>query len=117
MSTRRIERVNEFIRREVCFLLQREVKDPRIGFITVLDCKVTPDLKEARVYVSVMGDKNKKAKAMLGLQSAAPYMQGVIGKNMKMRYIPKLMFVLDESMDKAAHIEELLKKIKNEEQA
>ena len=111
MSTRRIERVNEFIRREVCFLLQREVKDPRIGFITVLECKVTPDLKEAKVYISILGGKNAKEKAMAGLQSAAPYMQGIIGRNIKMRYVPRLTFILDESEDKAARIEELIQKL------
>jgi len=107
-----MERVREFIKREVCFLLQREIKDPRIGFITVMDCRVTPDLREAKIYVSVLGDKKQKKETMAGLESAAPYIQNQIGKVITLRYTPRIVFFLDESVEKAARIEELLKKIK-----
>lgn len=109
MSTRRIERVNEFIREEIALLIQREIKDPRIGFVTVLSCKVTNDLKEAKVYISVLGDKKQKSETLEGLQSAAGYIQSKIGK--QWRNTPKITFYLDESAEKAARIEELLKKI------
>lgn len=115
MSTRRMQRINELIRREVCFMLHREVKDHRIGFTTVMECKVTPDLKEARVYVSVLGDKKTKKETMAGLESAAPYMQGQIGRVANLRFTPRLIFMLDESTEKAARIDELIKKIKRDE--
>lgn len=112
---RRIERVNEFIKREVCYLLQREIKDPRIGFITVLDCSITADLKEARIYISVLGSQKQKEKTMAGLESAAPFLQSQLGKVVHMRYTPKVTFFLDETEEKAARVEELLKKIKSSE--
>ncbi|OIN97622.1 ribosome-binding factor A [Candidatus Desantisbacteria bacterium CG1_02_49_89] len=113
MSARRMERINEFIKREICFLLQRETKDPRIGFVTVLSCSVTPDLTEARIYISVLGTKKQKADTMAGLDSAAPFMRSQLGKHIALRYTPKVTFFLDETEEKAARIEELLEKIKN----
>jgi len=112
MSVRRMERINEFIKREVCFLLQREIKDRRIGFVTVLECSVAPDLSEAKIYVSVMGSKKQKADTMAGLGSAAPFMRSQLGKHITLRYTPKLIFFLDETAEKAARVEELLDKIR-----
>lgn len=115
MSTRRMERINEFIREEVALLIQREIKDPRIGFVTVLGCKVTPDLREARIYISVLGNKKQKEDTLSGLKSASGYIQTKIGKFIRLRYTPKIVFFLDESVERAARIEELLKKIKSNE--
>jgi len=115
MSARRTERINEFIREEVALLIQREIKDPRIGFVTVLGCKVTNDLKEAKVYISVLGDKKQKSETLTGLQSAAGYIHSKIGKLVHWRNTPKITFHLDESAEKAARIEELLRKIKSNE--
>ena len=113
MSTRRMERINEFIREEIALLIQREIKDPRVGFVTVLGCEVTNDFKEAKIYISVLGDKKTKDNSLAGLQSAAGYIQGQIGKLVQWRNIPRITFYLDESAEKAARIEELLKKIKS----
>jgi ribosome-binding factor A len=112
MSERRMQRINEFIREEVALLIQREVKDPRIGFVTVLGCKVTNDFKEAKVYVSVFGNEKVKKNSLAGLQSSAGYIQGRIGKVVQWRNIPRITFYIDESTEKAARVEELLKKIK-----
>jgi len=112
MSERRMQRINEFIREEVAILIQREIKDPRIGFVTVLGCKATSDLKEAKVYISVLGGKKEKDETLAGLQSAAGYIQSKIGDLGGWRNTPRITFHLDESAEKAARIEELLKKIK-----
>lgn len=113
MSERRTQRINEFIREEVALLIQKEIKDPRIGFVTVLDCKVTSDLKEAKIYISVFGNKKEKDKSLAGLQSAAGYIQSKIGKLVEWKNTPRIIFFLDETAEKAARIEELFKKIKS----
>ncbi|OIN97598.1 ribosome-binding factor A [Candidatus Desantisbacteria bacterium CG1_02_38_46] len=113
MSERRMQRINEFIREEVALLIQREIKDPRIGFVTVLGCKVTNDLKEAKVYISILGDKKQKEESLAGLQSAAGFIQSKVGNFGGWRSTPKITFHLDESAEEAARIEELLKKICN----
>jgi ribosome-binding factor A len=115
MSTRRLERINEFIREEVALLIQREIKDPRVGFVTVLACKVTGDLKEAKVYISVLGNKKEKDGSLAGLQSAAGFIQSKIGDLGGWKSTPRIIFCLDETAEKAARIEELLKKIKSNE--
>jgi ribosome-binding factor A len=79
----------------------------------VLDCSVTLDLTEARIYISVLGTKKQKADTMAGLNSAAPFMRSQLAKHITMRYTPRLTFFLDETEEKAARIEELLEKIKN----
>jgi len=115
MSMRRMERINEFYREEVALLIQREIKDPRIGFVTVLGCKVANDFKEAKVYISVLGSKEDKKKTLAGLQSAAGYIQSKVGGLASWKHTPRVTFYLDESAEQAARVEELLKKLKSNE--
>lgn len=116
MASRRVERVARAIKEEVSKIIQEEVKDPRIGFITITDVELSDDLRHAKVFVSVYGDESKKEKekALRGLSSAAGFIRKEMGKKIKLRYTPEVVFKWDRSIERGAHIEELLRQIKQE---
>jgi ribosome-binding factor A len=99
------------LKEEISLLLQREVKDVRIGDVTVSDVIVTPDLKEATVYVQVHGDETRKAEAIAGLGSAAGFIRSRIGRGLRIRRTPELHFEIDRTQERAARIHELLAEI------
>lgn len=115
--SRRIERLNEQIKREIADVLQFGVKDPRIGFITVTEARVAPDLSFARVYVRPMGDGKEQEAAFEGLQAAAPYIRHELAKRLKVRQIPELRFEADRALEHAMHIEKLLSEIHKQEES
>jgi ribosome-binding factor A len=117
MAGGRRERVEELIVREVSDILRREVKDPRIGFVTVTEAEVSPDLRQARVFVSVMGSDEEREAALKGLNSAARFIRGQFGKRVSMRVTPELTFRFDTSIDRGARIFELLEQVRREEQS
>ena len=110
----RTERVSDLIKEEISRLLQREVRDPRIGFVTVTGASVTADLRSARVYVSILGEPSAREESVRALQSAAGYLRRTLFKNLRLRYSPALEFVLDESLDHGERIESLLRDIRDE---
>jgi ribosome-binding factor A len=114
MSTRRIERIEQLLKEELCAIIHRELKDPRIGFVTVTGVEVSADLGHAKVFLSVMGDAQAKERTMSGVRSAAGYVQRVLGARVKMKTLPRLEFFLDESIDHGFHIMDVLKKIDEE---
>jgi ribosome-binding factor A len=114
MAGGRRERVEELIVREVSDILRREVKDPRIGFVTVTEAEVSPDLRQARVFVSVMGSDEEREAALKGLNSAARFIRGQFGKRVAMRVTPELTFRFDTSIDRGARIFELLEQVRRE---
>src|SRR4051794_41464641 len=103
----RMRRVNEAVR-EVVSLGVGELKDPRIGFVTVTGVETSPDLRHARVYVSVLGSEEQKADALKGLQSAAGFLQAMVGQELRMKHTPTLEFQYDDSVDRGMRITELL---------
>jgi ribosome-binding factor A len=105
---KRLERVNQLIKEEVSTLLQRELKDPRLGFVTVTEVDVTPDLKLARVYVSVLGGEDKWVSSFRALESARGFVWTWLRRNLDLRVTPELVFRPDRSMEHAAHIQALL---------
>ena len=109
--TRRIERLNEQIRREISDILHSGVKDPRIGYVTVTEARVAPDLSFARVYVRPMGDEKKQEAAFEGLKAAAPYIRHELAQRLKVRQIPEIRFEADHALEHALHIEKLLSEI------
>jgi ribosome-binding factor A len=109
--SRRIERLNEQIRREISDILHSGVKDPRIGYVTVTEAQVAPDLSFARVYVRPMGDEKEKDAAFAGLEAAAPYIRRELGKRLAVRQIPEIRFEADHALEHALHIEKLLSEI------
>jgi ribosome-binding factor A len=105
-------RVGEMIRMEIGDLLVRDLKDPRIGLTTVTAVKMSPDLKQARVYVSVLGGTEERQKTLEGLSSAASHIRHLIGERLRLRNAPELSFCYDESIEYGARIEELILKAK-----
>lgn len=114
MSTRRIERIQELLKEELSDIIHHGLKDPRIGFVTVTGVDVSADLSHAKVYLSVMGGASDKERTMNGIASAAGYVQRMLGSRVTMKSLPRLEFLLDESVDRGFHIMELLQKIEEE---
>ena len=108
----RIERVNSLIRQEISQLLQRQVKDPRLGnFIVVTEVSTSADLKFARVFVSHMGGEEKKQETLSVLTSASGFLRRELGKCMKLRYTPELSFQWDDSIERGDRLLQLIDKI------
>ncbi|MFW6330105.1 MAG: 30S ribosome-binding factor RbfA [Gemmatimonadota bacterium] len=108
MGGHRIQRVNEQLKREVSRILVGEVKDPRVGSVTVTRVSAAPDLTFARVFVQLMGDEEERAETMQGLRAATPFIRTALGQRMTMRRVPELRFERDRSLEHAMRIEELL---------
>ncbi len=116
MGRLRVEKVQEFIKQEASKIILNELKDPRIGFATVTQVEATGDLRSAKIYVSLMGSDEQKAATWAGLQKALGHIRSEIGKRIRLRFTPEISLHLDESLDYSAKIQELLIKIKKEEQ-
>jgi len=109
----RPEKVEEFIKEELSQILQREVRDPRIGFVSVTDVEVSVDLRHARIFVSVLGDPQAKAATMQGLHSASRYIRRALGQRLQMRYTPEITFTLDESIERGSRVLKLLGEVRH----
>ncbi len=112
MSFKRADRVSEAIKREVSLMVQQDVKDPRVHFVTVTDVKTTDDLRYAKIYVSILGDKETRKESLAGLAHAKGFLRGELGRRLGLRYTPDIQFFLDESLDHSIQIRTLLNKIK-----
>ncbi|HKY05513.1 MAG TPA: 30S ribosome-binding factor RbfA [Blastocatellia bacterium] len=108
MSGRRPERLAEQIREEVSLILAGEVEDPRVGFVTVTDAKVTPDLRHAKIFVSVLGTDEEIAESLKALNHASGYVRSQLGAVLRIRRVPDLHFVHDDTVRTATRIEEIL---------
>ncbi|MEN6411141.1 MAG: 30S ribosome-binding factor RbfA [Veillonellales bacterium] len=115
MGQLRVEKVQELIKQELSKIILTELKDPRIGFVTVTNVNVTGDLRSAKVYLSLMGSDDQKTATWTGLQNALGYLRSEIGKRIRLRFTPELSLHLDDSLNYSARIQELLLKIKHEE--
>jgi ribosome-binding factor A len=104
----RMRRVNEAVREVVSARLAEGLRDPRIGFVTVTSVDTSPDLRHARVYVSVLGDEEERAATLAGLESAHGLLQQAVARELRMKHTPTLEFVFDESIDRGMRITELL---------
>ena len=110
--SRRQKQINQAIRREISELLFRHVNDPRIkGIISVTEVDVTSDLMQARVFVSAMGSEEEKAEMFEGLAAASGFLRRELGARLRMRYIPKLMFEKDNSIEKGEHLLQLIEQV------
>ena len=108
MASNRIGRINEEIQRELSALI-RGLKDPRVsGMVSITAVETTPDLRYAKVFVSAL-DKDSSAQVLKGLKSAAGYLRRELGRRLRLRYTPELNFARDDSIDKGAHILEMLR--------
>jgi ribosome-binding factor A len=109
MQGKRLDRVNHLIRDEISLLLQRELKDPRLGFVTVTEVETARDLRLAKVFVSVLGDEQQWASSLAALGSARGFIRHWLRQHLDLRVTPELEFRADRSMEHAARIQELLK--------
>jgi len=110
--TRRQKRVGELLKREISTLLEREIRDPRLNFVTVTDVEVTFDLRDAFVYVSAPEGRERKEEILQGLESASGFLRHELAQNLRLKFIPRLNFVWDDSMERGQRIDQLLREIK-----
>jgi len=112
----RAERVGSLIKEEVGRLFQRRFSMDEFGFLTVTEVRVTPDLRQARIYVSIFGDAERKKRSLALLEEQKPSIRSEVGKAVRLRFTPEISLLLDETMDKAMNLEALFRRIHDEEQ-
>jgi ribosome-binding factor A len=117
MTSRRQRKVAELLHEEISQLIQFQTRDPRLEFVTVTDVEVSPDLRQARIYVTTLSDEAKAQDTLAGLTSASGYFRHKLSQSLSLRYIPELTFKLDTSLEHGLRIENLLDTIKEEREA
>lgn len=108
-SELRRQRVGDQVRAELANLLASEVKDPRVGFVTVTEVRMSRDLRHARVYVSVLGDDEEETRSLEAIDRMGGWLRSQIGNRIRLRHVPELDFVADRTLKASARIEELLR--------
>ena len=111
MSKHRPNRLSETLKEEISKLILLELKDPRIGFVTVTSVDVANDLAHAKVYVSVLGSEDEGKASLDTLNRAAGFLRTEIGKRIRLRHVPAIVFVYDPSIQHGAHIAKLLRDV------
>ena len=111
----RKERLNERLKELLGELILSQIKDPRVGLVTITSTSVAPDLTVAKVYFTVMGDEDTRKATRQGLESAKSFLKKSIGRELKLRQVPELRFVYDDTLDRSMRIEEALNKIHEDE--
>lgn len=114
MESRRAERVGDLLLHEVAGIFQHDIKDPRIGFITFTAARMSPDLSYARVYYTVFGDEAVREQTRRGLESATAFVRREVGRRLRLKAVPELRFLYDESLDKSLKVQEILEDIGHE---
>jgi len=112
MPRRRIQRLNEQLKREISRILRREVRDPRVGTVTVTGVEVSSDVSVARVFVRSLGDEDEQEATMEGLHAAAAHVRSELGKSLHLRHIPEIRFQRDRTLEKARRIEAILDEVR-----
>ena len=115
MSEQRAQRVAETIRKEISSLLIKGLKDPRIGFVTITSVDVTSDLRQAKVFYTLMGSQDGRKETQAGLDSCSSYIRQQLGRYLRLRFIPEIHFEYDASFDYGQNIERLLNEVRTEE--
>lgn len=110
----RIERINQQVKREIGRILQQELADPRLQFVTITEADVSRDLHNAKIHYSVLGKEDAIQSAQKGLEGAKGMIRRLLGQSMNMRHTPELFFIYDQSIEMSARIEETLKEIHDE---
>ncbi len=111
MSSRRTQKAAEAIREVVSMAILTEIKDPRVRDVTVTFVEVAPDMRQARVHVSIMGDEKKQQLSLHGLQNSAGFLQSKVAKRIDTRYTPRLTFVLDLGVKRSIEISQILQSV------
>jgi len=108
----RAARVGDLLKEELSDLLLRNIRDPRIGFVTLTEVRVSPDLRHARVYFVTHEGGEAQQRSLEGLESARGYLRTELGRRLRLRYVPDLSFTLDETLDHSFRIQGILKSLK-----
>ena len=116
MSQLRVEKMQEFIKQEVSKIVLQDLKDPRIGFVTVTNVEASSDMRYAKIFVSLMGTAAEQEATWAGLQRALGHIQSEIGRRVHLRFTPELSLQRDESLKYSARINDLLRQVKREEE-
>jgi ribosome-binding factor A len=109
--TQRTDRIDELLRQEISQALEREVTDPRIGFVTVTDVETSPDLSRARVWVSVIGSEEKRKETLTALRRAMPFIRHGLGSKIRLRRIPELDVRLDDSIERGSRVLQIINEL------
>lgn len=112
MEYKRAQRVEGLILEEVSKIIREELKDPRIGFVTITSVSVSDDLRNAKIFVSVMGEEEEKTDSLKGLRSATGFVRKELGNRLELRCVPGIYFKLDDSIEKSAKILTILSDLK-----
>jgi ribosome-binding factor A len=110
----RAARVGDQIREELASLLTRDVHDPGIGFVTLTHVKVSPDLQQARVYYTTIGDDKARRETARALERATPFLRRRIGSRLRLRRVPEITFTFDQAIEKSDRIEQILRELNTE---
>jgi len=105
----RAERVAEVVREEIAAQIVKGLKDPRIGFVSVMGVRMSPDLRYANVYVSFYGSEREKKSSLIALRNSAGWLRRELGKKLRLRFTPEVRFFEDTSLDDVFHLEEIMK--------
>ncbi len=115
MESRRLTRLGQQIQEEVSEIIHRRIKDPRIGFVTITGVRVTADLSFAYIYVSAMGSSEQVDQSFKCLTGAAGFIRSELGRRLRVKHVPELRFKYDDSPQRGAKIESMLKELKRED--
>lgn len=114
--TRRAQRVSNLIRQEICELLLEHTNDPRLnGMISITEVSTSADLKNARIYISILGNEKEAGEVMKGFRSATGYFRKELGRRLHLRYVPEISFEMDNSIERGARILNLIQQVSREE--
>ena len=114
MASANLAKIESLLYREITLILQKDFNDPKLGFVTVSEVRVSPDLSHAKVFVSFLGKKERNDAGLKVLNNAKGYVRSQCAKKMKLHKVPELHFVIDESLQEANRIEEIIHKISQE---
>jgi ribosome-binding factor A len=116
MEGKRSEKVADLIQKEISQMLVKSIKDPRIGFVTITKVSVSEDCRFAKVYFSVAGTLAERERSMEGLDSAKGFVRKELGRRIRLRYTPEILFQFDPSIEYAIHMGELIQSIQQEKE-
>jgi ribosome-binding factor A len=109
---KRTDRLNEQLKQEISILVRDEVRDPRVGMVTITAVETSPELDHARVFINTLGDDEEKEQAVEGLRSASPFIRSQLSRRLHIRRVPELHFQIDRVLEEANRIEALLREVR-----
>ncbi len=113
---RRIDRVNSLLQQELAEIIRSELKDPRLGFVSVVGAEVSPDLRHARVRISILGEEDDKKRSLAVVQGAAAFLRERLRRRLELRRLPELDFRLDDSIEYSIHISKVIRELGDHEE-